>query len=171
VPVAEHHLDQRQPVDQLHETPPCPVQRPRAKQQQRRKRQAERIVGQHVGDGGNGARQKQGHQHQRVRIAAETERPRHDAYGACGDAKLGRHRDAVWQVDAAQVHEDGRIERRRDALGIGKHQIVRGKTVGGEIDPHLRPEHQRGYSRDDKGGDGSGSEHAPAAGRDQDHGK
>jgi len=119
--VAEGDLDDRQPVDKLHEPPATRIERARAEQQQRREGQRERVVGQHVRHGADRAGEEQRRQHERIGIAARAERPEHGGDGECREAKLHRHCGAVRQIDAAQVHEDRRIERRRDAFGVCQH--------------------------------------------------
>jgi len=165
--VAEGDLDDRQPVDKLHEPPATRIERARAEQQQRREGQRERVVGQHVRHGGHRTGKKQRHQPQRIGVAAHAKPPEHGGGRKGRKAKLDRQRSAVGQIDAAQVHEHSRVERGRDPLRIGQHQVVGGQPLGNEIDPHLRTEQERGRGSERKRRDGGGSKHAPAPRRDQ----
>jgi len=60
--VTEDDLDDRQPIDKLHEPPAMRIERARAEEQQRRERQRQRVIREHVGHGGDRTGEKQHHQ-------------------------------------------------------------------------------------------------------------
>jgi len=169
--VSEAGLDDRQPKEQLNEPSSICIECTSGKQQHRRERQCECVIGKHVRHDGDRTREEQRHQPKRVGVFVPAKRPENSGDRKGREAELDRHRCVVWQIDTAQIHENGGIERRRDAFRIREHQIVRGQAPGDEIDPHLRAEHQRGRGRKHERGDRGRREYAPAAGRDQHDGK